>query len=128
MLQCAGIVQYMTEENSPDWTPPVDPVLVLTTENFSEAVDKSPLILVEFYAPWCGHCKQLEPEYKKAAADLQASNIALAKVDATEETELAQQFGVEGYPMLFMFRHGVKYDYSGPRERQGTCTPPPPHT
>ncbi len=112
----------MTNENSPDWTPPVDPVLVLTTENFSETVDKAPLILVEFYAPWCGHCKRLEPEYKKAAGDLQVSDIPLAKVDATVETELAKRFEVDGYPTLIMFRHGVKYEYNGPRERQGIHT------
>ena len=110
----------MQNENRADWAPPPEPVLVLTTDNFTETIDNSPLILVEFYAPWCGHCKRLEPEYKKAAADLQSSDIPLAKVDATAEPELAKQFEVEGYPMLFMFREGVKYPYGGPRERQGT--------
>ena len=110
-----------------------DLVLVLGEKNFDEALAKNSFLVVEFYAPWCGHCKQLEPEYKKAASVLAQETksgkysgqpIALAKVDATIEKSLATKFEVRGFPTLKIFEGGSEKpsEYEGPRDADGIVT------
>jgi len=79
---------------------------------------------MEFYAPWCGHCKKLEPEYEKAAGILKEDGIVLAKMDATDEAnkKVTPKFGVKGFPTIKIIRDGDsdKHEaYEGPRDADG---------
>jgi protein disulfide-isomerase A1 len=98
-----------------------DYVIVGTNENFDSLLTEHEFVLVEFYAPWCGHCKTLEPEYKKASQilNLKGSPVKLVKVDATVETSLQAKFDVKGYPTLKFFRSGHAVEYEGDRTADG---------
>uniref|UniRef100_A0A3Q3W8H3 Protein disulfide-isomerase n=1 Tax=Mola mola TaxID=94237 RepID=A0A3Q3W8H3_MOLML len=99
-------------------------VMVLHINNFARALSENQHLLVEFYAPWCGHCRQLEPLYAEAAGRLkkEGSAMRLAKVDATEEKELAEEFEMGGFPTLKLFISGDRkqpIDFTGKRSSEG---------
>eukprot|EP00612_Vaucheria_litorea_P007495 CAMPEP_0171471622 /NCGR_PEP_ID=MMETSP0946-20130122/812_1 /TAXON_ID=109269 /ORGANISM="Vaucheria litorea, Strain CCMP2940" /LENGTH=479 /DNA_ID=CAMNT_0012001143 /DNA_START=9 /DNA_END=1448 /DNA_ORIENTATION=+ len=109
-LLFAGAVFATTYEKDGD-------VLVLTDDTIADAIKENEFLLVEFYAPWCGHCKTLAPEYSKAATTLAGLDtpISIAKVDATAETKSAADYGVRGYPTLKWFVNGEDTEYTGGR-------------
>jgi len=90
-------------------------VHALTEANFAASVHKHPYSFVEFYAPWCGHCKKLEPEWEKTAA---YQYVPVAKVDAIAEDKLASRHGVQSFPTLMLFKGdaSVAVKYTGPRD------------
>jgi len=97
-------------------------VVVLDQTNFDAIVYGSKDIwMVEFYAPWCGHCKALEPEWNEAATKLKGQ-VKFAKVDATENQQLAGRFGVNGYPTIKYFDYGPGKSDSKAEAYQGGRT------
>jgi len=80
-------------------------VVVLNSKNFDKVVlDSSKDVLVEFYAPWCGHCKSLAPKYDELSAVYAGEeNIVIAKIDCDAEASACQKYSVSGYPTLKWF-------------------------
>uniref|UniRef100_A0A8C1HRH3 Protein disulfide isomerase family A, member 3 n=1 Tax=Cyprinus carpio carpio TaxID=630221 RepID=A0A8C1HRH3_CYPCA len=85
------------------------PVKVIVAENFDSIVnDESKDVLIEFYAPWCGHCKSLEPKYKELGEKLSGDpNIVIAKMDATAN-DVPSQYEVRGFPTIYFSPAGQK--------------------
>jgi len=99
---------------------PKEAVVTLTDETFDSHVKAHPKTLVKFYAPWCGHCKKIAPEFEKAAAQLKSKGVSLAKVDATVETELGKKYAIKGYPTLLWFIDGGEpQEFDGGRDADG---------
>jgi protein disulfide-isomerase A6 len=96
-------------------------VVDLTPDNFDKVVDGSKGVFVEFFAPWCGHCKSLAPTWEELAdAFAKENGVVIAKVDADAHKDLGGRFGVQGFPTLKFFPKGgdVKSpkDYNGGRD------------
>ncbi|KAJ8737780.1 hypothetical protein PYW08_000375 [Mythimna loreyi] len=112
-------MQQKKKEVVDDSWPEDSDVVHLTAANFDETLLSAKHALVVFYAPWCGHCKRIKPEFEKAAKTIKAEKIdgILAAVDATKQPDLASRFGVKGYPTLKYFSKG-EYQFDAGHARQ----------
>ena len=82
------------------------PLTIVVGKNFDEIVrDPTKDVLVKFYAPWCGHCKKMKPDWDKLAEEYAGStNVLIADVDCTAAGEpLCERFGIEGFPTIKVF-------------------------
>jgi len=98
-----------------------EPVKVVVDETFNDIVmDPTKDVMIEFYAPWCGHCKKLTPIYDELAKKLQnVENVVIAKMDATANDSPNFKYAAKGYPTIFFAPANNKNNpitYSGTRE------------
>ncbi len=77
----------------------------LTKDNFEDVVTKNDLVVVDFWAPWCGPCKGFAPVFE--AASEKHPDVVFAKVNTDVEQEIAGEFGIRSIPTIMLFRENV---------------------
>jgi thioredoxin 1 len=81
----------------------------LSESNFQEAVKSHSLVVVDFWAPWCGPCRVVSPVLEQLASEL-AGKATFFKVNVDENPTISQQFGVQGIPTILIFKDGKPVD------------------
>ena len=81
------------------------PTVDITKDNFEQTVNENPLVIIDFWAPWCGPCRGFAPVYEKASEA--HADVVFAKVNTDEQQELAGAFGIRSIPTLMVFRDKV---------------------
>jgi len=79
-------------------------------ENFDEIMNNNQIVMVDFFANWCGPCKALLPVMDELSNDNKNMNVTIGKLNVDENQDLAVKFGVRGIPTTIIFKNGVEVD------------------
>lgn len=82
-------------------------VIHATAENFDKLISENPLVLVDFWASWCGPCRMVAPIVEQLAKTYDGS-LTVLKVDVDEQQDLARRYGIMSIPTLLLFKNGEK--------------------
>ncbi|XP_023805735.1 protein disulfide-isomerase TMX3 isoform X2 [Oryzias latipes] len=130
--KCSGCIscffphEAMAQEKASVILRVIAAVCITTVLGFVEDLDSTfkdtrvnDIWLVDFYAPWCGYCKKLEPIWDEVGAELRSSGspVRVGKMDATAYSGMASEFGVRGYPTIKLLKADLAYNYKGPRTK-----------
>ena len=77
----------------------------LTKENFNETIEKNDMVIVDFWAPWCGPCRMFAPTFEAVSENY--PNVVFAKLNTEDQQELAATFNIRSIPTLMVFRENV---------------------
>ncbi len=80
-------------------------VLELNKDNFDNTIQKNNIVILDFWAPWCGPCKQFAPTYDEVSEKF--SDVVFAKINTEDEQELAGQYQIRSIPTLMIFRDQI---------------------
>ncbi len=78
------------------------PLIELTQANFDDVTEKNELIFIDFWAPWCGPCKNFAPIFEQASKDY--PHIAFAKINTEQESSLSQEFNIRSIPTIMIIK------------------------
>ena len=125
LLTEKSILSFLKDPSAdPPWSEDVTANDVRHIDNpsdFYKLISKEERVLLMFYAPWCGHCKRLKPEFASAATKLKKKSVLAAMdVDKPDTFAIRQEYNISGFPTILYFENGAKkYDYSGGRDAEG---------